>query len=517
MNTNLVKLDKELALSQQDNTVTEITKQVGNVMGALQKFEEETEAKAIKNAENLEVDAIGVDLLPEAGKEFMYTEFNRIGEELAEAENRKDRKAVRELKLEGANLIKAQNTIGQMLKDHAEDLLGVDGEGSYSGGSDKTMMNMLINKEYTIRKDGKDMVIDFTGPNGKKGIKLEDLDEHIYLKKNDLAVNYDKGIMDIRQAARKGEPFEKDAFAVIVKQTLNTTQKLVASMWDNNFTLKDGKTLKDLWQEENPNLDANQYLRTSGGNWDENAVREFANEKLMQGGINDAKNYAKKEKTDGDGKGSFAVPGNQFGDAGYISYRSDSYIRRQAANIDRGKQIINFGNENYVFDKESQKYTVESPGVDNGVVLTKQQIADRMGVDLSLIKSKDVNIDPNTVDEDTGITYKIMANNQTTAADEWNKVLIPRNNVKNKYGLQFEKSGGMFSSSIRIIDRNDSPVTLENIQEMIEGKETLSFDRKGQAAEFKTGGKYGEQVDAFTKIIKLLGSEGLDILDNDGL
>ena len=307
MNTNLVKLDKELALSQQDNTVTEITKQVDNVMGALQKFEEETEAKAIKNAENLEVDAIGVDLLPEAGKEFMYTEFNRIGEELAEAENRKDRKAVRELKLEGANLIKAQNTIGQMLKDHAEDLLGVDGEGSYSGGSDATMMNMLINKEYTIRKEGKDMVIDFTGPNGKKGIKLEDLDEHIYLKKNDLAVNYDKEINSIRNNAYKGLPFEKDRLSKVVKQTLNTTQKLVASMWDDNFTLKGGQTLKELWEEENPGLDANQYLRTSGGNWNEKTIRDFANKKLMQGGINDSISYKKKDS----GSGGFYMIGKQ--------------------------------------------------------------------------------------------------------------------------------------------------------------------------------------------------------------
>jgi len=384
MNTNLVKLDKELALSQQDNTGAEIMKQVGSVMGALKKFEEETEAKAIKNAENLEVDAIGVDLLPEAGKDFMYNEFNRIGEELAKAENRKDRKAVRELKLEGATLIKAQNTIGQMLKDHAEDLLGIDGEGNYSGGSDKTMMNMLINKEYTLRKDGKDMVIDFNGPNGKKGIKLEDLDEHIYLKKKDLAVNYDNQIKTIRNSAYKGLPFEKDELSRVVKQTLNTTQKLVASMWDDNFTLKDGKTLKDLWQEENPGLDADQYLRTSGSNWDENAIRDFANKKLMQGGINDDANYRKKKSDEEGGKGK--KPWLEWGaayDAQYVptggttdqspvnvTWRTKRDRRSDLDNLNtvRGSHYV------YTWDAENEVYT------SGDKTFTRYEVADIEGL-----------------------------------------------------------------------------------------------------------------------------------------
>jgi hypothetical protein len=342
-------------------------------MGALQKFEEETEAKAIKNAENLEVDAIGVDLLPEAGKEFMYTEFNRIGEELAEAENRKDRKAVRELKLEGANLIKAQNTIGQMLKDHAEDLLGVDGEGSYSGGSDATMMNMLINKEYTIRKEGKDMVIDFTGPNGKKGIKLEDLDEHIYLKKNDLAVNYDKAIQGVRNAANKGMPFDKNSFARVVKQTLNTTQKLVASMWDDNFTLKDGQTLKDLWvaDPENAGKDPNDYLRTSGKNWNENAVRDFANKKLMQGGINDSISYKKKDKKDTVENGGHV--GSTMPGIGWVPAEKKKEYRGY---IDKFADFQgNYGN--YVFDVEEGKYYDKDAGAGEIKYMTAYEVAQK--------------------------------------------------------------------------------------------------------------------------------------------
>ena len=52
---------------------------------------------------------------------------------------------------------------------------------------------------------------------------------------------------------------------------------------------------------------------------------------------------------------------------------------------------------------------------------------------------------------------------------------------------------------------------------MIEGKEYLTLYREGELAEFETGGEYGSQVNNFNKIIELLGSEGLDVLDDDGL
>ena len=287
--------------------------QVGNVFSALKKFEDDTEALAIENADLLEADAIGVDLLPEAGKEFMYSEFTRIGEEMADAVNRKDKKRIRDLKLEGANLIAAQNTIGQMLKDHAGDLFGTGGEGNYSKGSNKLMMNMLMNKEYSIRKDGKEMVIDFNGPNGKKGVKITDLDKHVYLKMDDLAVNYDKEINNIRRSANKGLPFEKDQLARVVNQTLNTVPKLVSSIWDDSFTLKDGKTMKELWEADpiNAGKDANQYLRSGGDNWDESAVREFAKEKLMQGGTNDFTAYS---------------PNDDLGDGDDVSFEDYEYV-----------------------------------------------------------------------------------------------------------------------------------------------------------------------------------------------
>ena len=318
MDTNLLKLNKDLIESKQSNVGEQIATQVGNVFSALKKFEDDTEALAIENADLLEADAIGVDLLPEAGKEFMYSEFTRIGEEMADAVNRKDKKRIRDLKLEGANLIAAQNTIGQMLKDHAGDLFGTGGEGNYSEGSNRLMMNMLMNKEYSIRKDGKEMVIDFNGPNGKKGVKITNLDKHVYLKIDDLAINYDNEIKNIRQAAIKGLPFEKDAFAKVINQTLNTVPKLVSSIWDDSFTLKDGKTMKELWEAdpENAGKDANQYLRSDGDNWDENAVREFAKEKLMTGGENDFTAYSPNE---GPGDGDDVL----FKNYEYISFGND--------------------------------------------------------------------------------------------------------------------------------------------------------------------------------------------------
>ena len=357
MDTNLLKLNKELIESKQSNVGEQIATQVGNVFSALKKFEDDTEALAIENADLLEADAIGVDLLPDAGKEFIYGEFTRIGEEMADAVNRKDKKRIRDLKLEGANLIAAQNTIGQMLKDHANDLFGTGGEGNYSKGSNKLMMNMLMNKEYSIRKDGKEMVIDFNGPNGKKGVKITDLDKHVYLKMDDLAVNYDNEIKNIRRAAINGLPFEKDAFAKVVNQTLNTVPKLVSSIWDDSFTLKDGKTMKELWEADpiNAGKDANQYLRSGGDNWDESAVREFAKEKLMQGGTNDFTAYSPNEGP-GDGDGDL------FKNYEYISFGNDKIEGAVAQ-----KLFDDITAQSQVTDpKNGTKYIFNSDGWYNG-------------------------------------------------------------------------------------------------------------------------------------------------------
>jgi len=498
MDTNLLKLNKELIESKQSNVGEQIATQVGNVFSALKKFEDDTEALAIENADLLEADAIGVDLLPEAGKEFMYSEFTRIGEEMADAVNRKDKKRIRDLKLEGTNLIAAQNTIGQMLKDHANDLFGTGGEGNYSKGSNKLMMNMLMNKEYSIRKDGREMVIDFNGPNGKKGVKITDLDKHVYLKIDDLAINYDNEIKNIRQAAIKGLPFEKDAFAKVVNQTLNTVPKLVSSIWDDSFTLKDGKTMKELWEAEpkNAGKDANQYLRSGGDNWDENAIREFAKEKLMQGGTNDFTAYTPQPPTDPMGDDGIPTFKN------YVPY---SYIVGEGKNEKVIEKKLTPGAAQTLFLQlqdgvvdDPQRKGVELRYIDgsdgtgwyDGNVLAYETTSDLVK-DNSLnepqfqnIKTKIVQADTrddNTYDVKykTGATFEIMNDGDKVVASKLNKLIFPQNDERNPRGLYFDTKN-MIQQEVQLFDKANKPVIINGKRVTYSTSKKASMDVKSK-------------------------------------
>ena len=524
MDTNLLKLNKDLIESKQSNVGEQIATQVGNVFSALKKFEDDTEALAIENADLLEADAIGVDLLPEAGKEFVYGEFTRIGEEMADAVNRKDKKRIRDLKLEGANLIAAQNTIGQMLKDHANDLFGTGGEGNYSKGSNKLMMNMLMNKEYSIRKDGKEMVIDFNGPNGKKGVKITDLDKHVYLKIDDLAINYDNEIKNIRQAAIKGLPFEKDAFAKVVNQTLNTVPKLVSSIWDDSFTLKDGKTMKELWEAEpkNAGKDANQYLRSGGDNWDENAVREFAKEKLMQGGTNDFTAYTpKKGKTEINKNNPYNLGKTiRLGpeeSSGYQKSYTNSDVSSILTRIENGVGF-NFDDDFYSYKNGGwyRNFTEgDTPGSSNYYgdpnELTKQVFRTNEPAFLNLTTTKTANIETGSEDSEvneefgefydnqTGLDVNMFGDKDSVFAQKVDQI-IPKNLKDNPNGYSVESRGLLFSNMIGIYDNTKkAPVIARYPDGHAKAGKQMLFKTKGGLENNK------ESYKDFIEALKVLG------------
>ena len=294
---NIINASARLDKANQYDPFSEGLKQIEKGFNAMETFEKQQNEKAMSSAENFVDDAIGYDLFPPAAQEIIYGKLKTNGEDLAAADAAGDKKRVRELKLKGVDLIAITNTLGSILKDHSEDLLGTGGEGNYSNGSNTSMMDMLINGEYTIRDDEENgMVIDFNGNGytGKSGVKMDELDEHVFLKMKDGAVAYNDAIKSIRNSSSKGFPMETDAFKKTIKQTLNTDHKLITSIWDDNFTLKDGKTLKDLWQEENPSLDANEYLRTSGAEWKnyKEELRTWASSKLFTGGQNNYRKYS---------------------------------------------------------------------------------------------------------------------------------------------------------------------------------------------------------------------------------
>ena len=241
---------------------------------------------------------------------------------------------------------------------------------------------------------------------------------------------------------------------------------------------------------------------------------------------------------------NFSIPAGYFGDDGYVGHRDDSYIRRQAKNIDRGKDKIPFGNKEFQFDEKTQKYNIEYDN--NGVSalkmvdgelkqLTKQQVADRMGIDLSLIKSQDENIIKGTVHAESGSNYEFMEGNAATSASKWNSVIFPKNHIKNPQGYRFAEYKpefgahsvldplGLFSESentMVLMDKYDNLVSFKNLREFKKNPNSKEFslvDKNNPPVRYKTGGTDGENQDEFAKIIKQFGKNSFDLLDSDGL
>tara|TARA_R110000851_G_scaffold99500_2_gene214606 strand:- start:763 stop:2487 length:1725 start_codon:yes stop_codon:yes gene_type:complete len=240
---------------------------------------------------------------------------------------------------------------------------------------------------------------------------------------------------------------------------------------------------------------------------------------------------------------NFSIPAGYFGDDGYVGHRDDSYIRRQAKDIDRGKDKIPFGNKEFQFDEKTQKYNIEYDN--NGVSalkmvdgelkqLTKQQVADRMGIDLSLIKSGDPDIQADAADTKTGTTYAIMGEDSDTVADNWNKILLPMDHVDNPKGYHFKKMKRQgkgkklwpfgkeeHDQKIALYDNKDRPVSFKDLELF----KTNPLDKTHYGGDyvnyptvsFRTGDSMGKQKDTYNEILKTLRGKGIDLFDNDGL
>ena len=220
------------------------------------------------------------------------------------------------------------------------------------------------------------------------------------------------------------------------------------------------------------------------------------------------------------------------------------YIRRQAKNIDRGKDKIPFGNKEFQFDEKTQKYNIEYDN--NGVSalkmvdgelkqLTKQQVADRMGIDLSLIKSENPDIQTGTYNTETGTDYTIMEGNAAESAENWNKSMLPKNHAKNPKGYYFAEYRpafgdrpfldplGLFTpeNTMVLMDKYDNLVSYKNLREFKNDPNSKKISEVSEAnppITFDTGGSDGANQDEFAKIIKQFGKDGYNLLDaGDGL
>ena len=343
-NKNLMVANQAMVDANSYDAGTDIANQLGKVMAAQEVFSAQLNEDAMEASEDLSADAIGVDLMSDEAREWTTTEFDRLGTEIATARANGDKKKVRELEMEGANLISMQGQIGNLLKDHAENKLS----NNYSKSADQDMLNMLITKKYTIGKDsdGKyrvffsqdenlhltedkssswNQTMPFGVPNQKElwqkkydkaeadgdenemkklrlekerlsgkghsrdwqkeGVLLSDLDKHIRVKDDGQADVFNEQLGKIAKNSNDNKNYNivQNETQRIITETTDTTDKLQTALFDNAFS-QDNKTLAEIYAEEN-NLskkDAFAMLRSSGSEYKKNEekIREWTNNKL---------------------------------------------------------------------------------------------------------------------------------------------------------------------------------------------------------------------------------------------
>ena len=287
-NANLMNANAAMLKANEFDVGGEITKQFNNVMTAAEDFSVKLNEDAMSEAENLSVDAVGVDLMSDEAADFTNAEFDRIGMEIATARANGDKKLVRKLEMEGQGLIQTQAQIGDLLKNHAENKLS----NNYSTSADQDMLDMLITKQYSmengdIRAQPTGEVVPGRGQERdwqKEGIKISDLDKHIRVKNDGQSEVYNTKLEDIVSSAEDGKTWdqEKNETQRIISETVDTRDEMQTALFDKSFT-QDNKTLAELWAEENEGKDPNKYLRSSGSLYESNEkeTRAWIENKLL--------------------------------------------------------------------------------------------------------------------------------------------------------------------------------------------------------------------------------------------
>tara|TARA_R100001369_G_scaffold65967_2_gene93121 strand:+ start:7515 stop:9191 length:1677 start_codon:yes stop_codon:yes gene_type:complete len=417
--------------------------------------------------------------------------------------------------------------------------------------SDATTMSDLANGSlYSRMSLNEDGSWNYTNTKGEsKAFKDFKVNKQGYLGQQGflaLTEHLDKNALDINGNVKKWEGGLENYYGLKLDQLFNK----LGPKGSQDYVMADDEFLQARYDDKK--LDGTKgsfedYKDALTQGSKEEIVKEYKQYNLdnlktqHEGAV--AKTKQGKGPLEGD-LNDFHVPAGYFGDDGYVVHRDDSYIRKQAEDIDRGKDKIPFGNKEFQFDKKTQKYNIEYE--DNGVSalkmvdgklkqLTKQQVADRMGIDLSLIKSKDENIIKGTVHAESGSNYEFMEGNAATSASKWNGVIFPKNHIKNPQGYHFAeyKPGfGMhtyldpfelFSESentMVLMDKYDNLVSFKNLREFKNNPNSKEFslvDKNSPPVRYKTGGTDGDNQDEFAKIIKQFGKNGFDLLDSDGL
>ena len=126
------------------------------------------------------------------------------------------------------------------------------------------------------------------------------------------------------------------------------------------------------------------------------------------------------------------------------------------------------------------RYTLESPdGADDGALLTKHQVAGRMDIDTSLIKSEnpDIHRQELIIQKQVQIS-RLWKETQQHLQSKWNQSILPKNHAKNPKGYYFAEYRpafgdrpfwdplGLFApeNTMVLMDKYDNLVSYKNLR-----------------------------------------------------
>jgi len=372
MSKQLIQASLNLDLAKSYDPAQEAVAQIGKAVDSYVKYEEQQSEKAYQIAENLQEGMVGFDLMNDQAQDYYEDQLQNIATDLASARAKKDSKEVRRLLAKGKSLVDDQNRIGEIIYAHSQDKLS----DNYVTGANTHMLDLLVNKDYRIKenKDGERIVVFGMGDNekfddnflgGKEGILLSDLDKFAIPKDANIAGDYLKTLSAVARQAQAGKTYQgspgQNSVNVVINKVLKDVDGLQNALFTEDFQLKDGKRIADLYYEEKGSqLPMNEFVSkfmTPGRKdakgkslYNTEELTSFVREKLQDGAVNYNKFYFKEDESEAE-KGATGlfydetnnkqlIPAGRPMNNGYQQKFPPSYINEQLQKLQDGKDVI---------------------------------------------------------------------------------------------------------------------------------------------------------------------------------
>ena len=366
MSKQLIQASLNLDLAKSYDPAQEAVAQIGKAVDSYVKYEEQQSEKAYQIAENLQEGMVGFDLMNDQAQDYYEDQLQNIATDLASARAKKDSKEVRRLLAKGKSLVDDQNRIGEIIYAHSQDKLS----DNYVTGANTHVLDLLVNKDYRIKenKDGERIVVFGMGDNekfddnflgGKEGILLSDLDKFAIPKDANIAGDYLKTLSAVARQAQAGKTYQgspgQNSVNVVINKILKDVDGLQNALFTEDFQLKDGKRIADLYYEEKGsqlpmNEFVSKFMTPGRKNYNTEELTSFVREKLQDGAVNYNKFYFKEDESEAE-KGATGlfydethnnqtIPAGRPMSNGYQQKFPPSYINQQLQNLQDGKDVI---------------------------------------------------------------------------------------------------------------------------------------------------------------------------------